>query len=356
MRFIRCRGDAFFSKMEALEGQRTVRVSVVMPVWNAAETLQSAMSSVLVQSLADWELMVVDDGSSDGSGELAERLAEQDQRVKVLRRERRGIVAALQAGCAVARGGYLARMDADDWMAPQRLEKQWRFLEERPEIGLVSCLVDYGGEAVGYAAHVEWLNELRSPEMMAQRRWVEAPVAHPSVMFRRELLERFGGYRDGDFPEDYELWLRWMEQGVKFGKVPEWLLRWNDPPTRLSRTDRRYSVEAFFAMKLGYLARWLQRRLGSGQELWLWGAGRVTRRRFGMLAEQGLRLAGFLDVDPKKSGQVLDGLPVRHFKELPARGKSFILAGVAARGARAQITAYLVERGWREGEDFLLVA
>jgi len=331
-------------------------VSVVMPVRDALASVPAAVGSVLGQSMGDWELVVVDDGSVDGTGEWLEVLANRESRVRVVRTGALGIVSALRTGCEVARGRYVARMDADDVMAVDRLEKQMGLLEARPEVGVVSCLVGYGGEGAGYAAHVDWINGLVEPEAMALRRFVEAPVAHPSVMFRRELLERLGGYREGAFPEDYELWLRWMEGGVRFAKVPEVLLKWNDPPGRLSRTDARYSVEAFFEMKMGYLARWLRGEVGPGREVWLCGAGRVTRRRFGALGDHGVRLAGYVDVDPGKVGRVLDGVPVVGLEALPEREGSFLLAGVGTRGVREALAGWLVERGWVEGRDFLLVA
>jgi hypothetical protein len=210
--------------------------------------------------------------------------------------------------------------------------------------------VRFGGSEPGYAAHVDWINSLTNSDEMSLRRFVEAPVAHPSVMFRRELIAKHGGYRDGPFPEDYELWLRWLEAGVRFGKVDVELLMWNDPPQRLSRTDARYSVEAFYAMKCFYIERWLKAH-AADHELWLWGAGRVTRRRF-----DALPVTGFIDVDAAKRGQHRDGRIVRLADDLPERETSFILAGVGARGAREAIHAHLVERGWIEGHDFLLVA
>lgn len=331
-------------------------VSVVMPVRDALASVPAAVGSVLGQSMGDWELVVVDDGSVDGTGEWLRELARGEERVRVVTMEARGIVAALQMGCEMARGRYVARMDADDVMAVDRLERQVGLLEARPEVGVVSCLVEYGGEGAGYGAHVDWINGLVGSEAMALRRFVEAPVAHPSVMFRRELLEGLGGYREGAFPEDYELWLRWMEAGVRFAKVPEVLLTWNDPPGRLSRTDMRYSVEAFFEMKMGYLAQWLRGEVAPGREVWLCGAGRVTRRRFGALGDHGVRLAGYVDVDPGKVGRVLDGLPVVGLEALPKREGSFLLAGVGTRGVREALAGWLVERGWVEGRDFLLVA
>jgi len=327
-------------------------ISVLMPVRDAQESVVAAVESVLVQSCEDWELVIVDDGSRDATWPLLESLAAEDKRVFLLRQEGRGIVAALQRGCASCRGEFIARMDADDVMDAHRLAMQLDFLVEKPQCGLVSCRVRFGGSAVGYAEHVQWVNSLMTHEAMSLRRFVESPVAHPSVMFRRELLARHGGYREGDFPEDYELWLRWLEAGVRFEKVDAELLTWNDPPQRLSRTDARYSIEAFHTMKCAYVRRWLEQHV-QGRDLWLWGAGRVTRRRFAALADQ---IRGYIDVDEAKRGLRYAGRAVRMADELPQREESFILAGVCARGARENIHAHLTQRGWIEGRDFLLAA
>lgn len=327
-------------------------LSVLMPVRDACETILAAVASVQAQTFAAWELVIVDDGSCDGTTELLERLAQQDQRLVLLRQEARGIAVALNHGLASCQGEFIARMDADDVMEARRLELQRAFLHEQADCGLVSCRVRFGGTEAGYAAHVEWINSLMDHTAMSLRRFVEAPVAHPSVMFRRELIAKHGGYRDGAFPEDYELWLRWLEAGVRFGKVDAELLTWNDPPQRLSRTDARYSVEAFYTMKCRYVRRWLADH-AAGREIWLWGAGRITRRRFDGLSDL---LAGFIDVDASKRGQHRDGRLVRLADDLPDREKSFILAGVGARGARAAITQHLTQRGWIEGRDFLPAA
>lgn len=327
-----------------------------MPVRDAQATLAAAIASVRAQTWADWELVVVDDGSQDGTAEILAALAAADPRISVHRLPPRGIAEALRAGCGACRGEFIARMDADDVMAPTRLAVQRDHLMAHPAVGLVSCRVRFGGTEEGYAAHVDWLNALTTPESMSLRRFVEAPVAHPSVMFRRELLARHGGYRSGEFPEDYELWLRWLEASVKFGKVEAELLTWNDPPQRLSRTDARYSVDAFYQLKCRYLANWLRSNLLPGREVWLWGAGRVTRRRFDALEQEGVPLPGFIDVDEAKRGQHRDGRVVRMADDLPPLAGSFILAGVGARGAREYIERHLVACGWQEGQDFLLVA
>lgn len=334
-------------------------ISIVLPVRNAASTLPVALQSIFAQTCADWELIAIEDGSRDDSPGLLREAAEIEPRCRVVTQPPLGIVEALRRGCAEARGRFIARMDADDWMAPDRLARQLDFLGGHPEIGLVSCLVRHGGDSssqAGYAAHVAWVNSLLTPEQISLRRFVEAPVAHPSVLFRRELLERHDGYASGDFPEDYELWLRWMDAGVSFGKVGAELLTWNDPPGRLSRTEPRYGTEAFYRLKCVWLARWIRQHVAPSRQVWLWGAGRVTRRRFEALEAEGIQLTGFIDVDPDKVRGGRLARPVIGPDQLPEKQLAFILSGVSSRGAREFIAGELNRRGWSEGRDYLLAA
>jgi len=341
------------------------RVTVLMPVRDAARTVGRAINGVRAQTFGDWELLAVDDGSEDETPGILEAAAVTEPRVRVLRRPREGIVAALNAGLSAARGEFFARMDADDEMHPERLAEQVAFLEATAnrDIGVAACLVEHGGDAkaaAGYALHVAWLNSLVAPEEIALNRFVESPLAHPSVMFRRGLVERHGGYRHGPFPEDYELWLRWLDAGVRMAKVPRVLLRWNDPPDRASRTDPRYSPDAFFATKAPWIARWLHRQglAGGARRLLVWGAGRPTRKRADLLAAEGIAIAGYVDIDPRKATAAIGGTgkPVLLADELPAPAETFVLGYVASRGARVLARSTLTGRGYTEGRDFLMCA
>jgi cellulose synthase/poly-beta-1,6-N-acetylglucosamine synthase-like glycosyltransferase len=250
-------------------------------------------------------------------------------------------------------------MDADDECRPERLARQVAQIAAHPEIGVCATQVKFGGDSStnrGYALHVEWTNSLLTPEQIALNRFVESPLAHPSAMFRRQQVEEFGGYRAHAWPEDYELWLRWLDAGVRFAKVPEPLVVWHDPPHRLSRTDPHYATAAFYACKCHYLARWLKRNLSPERPLYLRGAGKITRHRFAALAEYGVRLAGYVDVDVNKIGHRIGGLPVLAPESVPPAPDCFVLGAVGTRGAREFIRDQLRSQGRTEGRDFLMVA
>jgi glycosyltransferase involved in cell wall biosynthesis len=345
------------------------KVSVILPVFNAARYLQTAIKSLLGQTLSDWELVTVEDGSTDGSDVLLQTFADSDQRIRVIHQPHRGIVAALNVGISEARNDLIARMDADDWAYPTRLERQTSFLGSHPEIGLVGSLVEFGGNQnlqTGYALHVNWLNSIVTPDEIALNRFVESPFAHPSILFRRELIARHGGYHQGDFPEDYELILRWLDAGVNMAKICRVLLRWNDPPDRLSRTDLRYRTASFYQTKAFYLARWLMEhgliahRDGSprtdSRPILVWGAGRVTLRRVEFLEAHSVPVAGFIDINLRKHGRRRDGRTVIGPEEIPPPNECFVLGYVAKRGARQLIRDSLGSRGFVEGCDFLLAA
>jgi hypothetical protein len=267
-------------------------------------------------------------------------------------------VAALNAGVICSRAPLIARMDADDISHPRRLELQLDALDRDPETGVVSCGVRFfprSGVGRGFRIYEDWLNSLGTHEAMARERFVEAPVAHPSVMVRRELLEEVGGYRDTGWPEDHDLWLRLFEAGVRFAKLDRPLVFIREHGGRLTRTDPRYSTDSFLRCKARHLA---DGPLRSARSVVVWGAGQTGRRLSRHLDACGVAIDAFVDIDPDKIGRRLHERPVVSPDGLPPllRHDSVVLAAVASRGARDLIRDRLDAMDLVEGVSYWCVA
>lgn len=330
-----------------------------MPCFNASGTVARAIASIQAQTLRNWELIVIDDGSTDGSVEIAAAHSAADPRIRCVRRRHEGVVGASNHGLSLASGALVARMDADDVSLPERLERQAAELASRPALGAVSCLARFAGDgkrAAGYAHHVAWANRCVTPEEIALNRFIDLPLPHPTLMFRRSLIEKAGAYREGDFPEDYEMILRWISHGTAIGKAGEVLFDWHDPPRRLSRSDPRYAMDAFHRCKAPYLTEAIAASGCAGRELWIWGAGRPARKCARPLEEAWKPAAGFIDIDPRKIGRRLQGRPVVAADDLPAAGRAVIVSYVGTRGARDVIRDALTSAGREEGVDFWIAA
>lgn len=330
-------------------------VSVLLPARDAQATLSSALASVAAQSFADHEVVVVDDGSRDSTAAVARGFAERDPRIRLLRTAGLGIVGALNAGLAACRGALVARFDADDLMHRSRLERQVAALAAEPGLAGVGSLVRSFPRASlrdGMRRYEAWQNSLLTPLAVARERFVEAPVVHPSMTLRREVVLAAGGWRDTAWPEDWDLWLRLLEAGASLGKVPAVLHYWRDGAARLTRTHPRYSLEALTRARAHFLARGpLQ-----GREAVLWGAGPVGKALMRALDAEGARVAAFVDIDPRKIGQRVHGRPVHGARGFGRSPGVVLLAAVGAPGAREEIRAEALARGFVEGEDFFACA
>ncbi|MBI9110896.1 glycosyltransferase family 2 protein [Maridesulfovibrio ferrireducens] len=333
------------------------KVSVTMPCYNCEATVGQAIESILGQTFENLELVVVDDGSSDQTAAVLKKYTSLDSRVKPLFLDHQGVVGAANGAIEASQGEYLARMDADDLALPCRIEKQAELLDNNPDVGLAGCRVAFGGDREkcgGYAYYVDWINSLVASDEISLNRFVEFPFANPSIMMRSKLVEEHGSFRDGDFPEDYELVLRWLEAGVQMQKVDEELLVWNDPPQRLSRNHPKYTVDAFYRIKSEYLYRWLKKRNPNHPKVGVIGSARTARKRYSILESLGVETEFFVDVDPRKVGKKIQGRLVIHRNDLPPPGEVFLLSYVASRGARSEVSQFLEARGYVMGKDYLL--
>lgn len=238
-------------RLENLQNGTQYTVSVVMAAYNAASTIGESINSIRSQTLEDWELIVVDDGSTDGTFQLLEQMSS-DSRIKVHRLEANsGKASARNSAIARATGRYVAIFDSDDIFLPRKLEIQVGFLDAHPEVHVVSCQMDY------FSATVEPFRFIKFPERHEEivRRFKRGSIGvpHGFAMVRAECFEKYGVYREGiPGAEDLELLLRYCNNGLVFHTLPETLglyrkhgEDWNQPSFRqrsLMEFQRYYAI------------------------------------------------------------------------------------------------------------------
>ncbi len=233
-----------------------MRLSVMLSVYNDAPFVERAVASILAQTFADFEFIIVNDGSTDRSTEILRRLAQTDRRIILVEQENRGLVASLNRGFAMARGTLVARMDGDDESLPHRFATQLAFFDAHPEYGVVGCQqmnVDVRGHPLRL---IDWYP--RDAETFLAAMESSPVMSHPGAMIARAAFEKVGGYRSlYRHCEDYDLWLR-LSEVTKLCSVDDVLLRYCINPDQVTVQHLLHTV-------IGAAVAWeahLQRRSG----------------------------------------------------------------------------------------------
>ncbi len=336
-------------------------VSIILPYRNASKTIFRCIQSIQLQTLQNWELLAINDQSTDSTEKKIRSQVNDDFRVKHYSTCKPGIVSALNLGVERANSDLLARMDSDDVMHPLRLEKQVDFLGRHPEVGVVAAKVCYktnSGETFGegFEEYVKWSNSVLEEHEISLYRFEESPIVHPSVVFRKMLFKSYGGYRDGAFPEDYELWLRWQSRGVRICKLKDILLDWYDGKNRASRIENRYSKRSFQRAKAKYLKAWLEEQQHHQKKLICWGAGKVAKAQIRILVENNILIEGIYEVDPRKIGNHFLGIPILDVKEFNLQSTEFMLVLTGSRNAKDKIKHFLEVKNLVYGKHYLFFA
>jgi len=326
-----------------------------LPVFNAAETLTGCLRSIRNQVDSDWECVVIDDGSSDRGIEIARAFSAIDARFRLLLRRHRGLVATLVDGLGHCRGRFVARMDADDWMHPDRIGAQCAALEQNPGLAAVGChvrLFPRRDLSDGMRAYECWLNAIDSPRSIRAEAFVECPIAHPTLMIRREILDEHP-YRDCGWAEDYDLVLRLLAAGRELDVVARRLVAWRDGPRRLSRTSEVYSIDRFTACKAQHL---VDSFLADTSEYALWGYGGTGRCLQRALRERGKRPSAILELHPGRIGNSIAGAPVVRPSDWLRAPRQQLVVSVAGARARSEIRTVLDRAGLDDGIDYVCAA
>jgi glycosyltransferase involved in cell wall biosynthesis len=227
--------------------------SVVMPVFNGERFLREAIDSILSQTFSDFELIIINDGSTDGTAAMLDSYARSDPRVRVYHEEHKGQVDSYNRGCGLARGKYIAPMDADDVSVPDRLERQIGFLEKHEKVGLLGGAFE-GIDDQGRRVFLEQL-PLEDESIRAALRSFSFPMCHPAVMMRKQAFDATVGYRAAFLPaEDYDLFYRIIE-GWRVANLPDVVLRKRIHSNQYSVRNLRQSILSLLASHAMSLAK-----------------------------------------------------------------------------------------------------
>ena len=332
-------------------------VHVALPVRGVGPWLDEALSSLLQQSHSHWTARIVldsDPGTDPQTEEVARKWEGNETRIEVLQPGAIGLVRALNLAVLGNEDAPLvARFDGDDVCVPHRFASQVDFLNERPDIDILDSRSIHfrDGEGAelpgGMARYQRWHDGIEDHSDFEREFLVENPVCHPAVMLRRRVLGTAlttsgGPYREGDFPEDYDLWLRLLRSGARFHKLKEPLIRWRDRDDRTSRTDPSYRKEGFFQVKWEYFAATI---LPQKPTTVVWGSRGEGKRWTRALVQAGQPPAAVIDVDPRLVGASRQGIPIVEPSQLDDINPQLVLIAVGAPGARALIEARLTELG-----------
>lgn len=319
-------------------------VSVVFPVGPGVKEAGDALDDLLGQTWENLEILAVLNGCLPEVRE--DFLGRNDERLRVIDLgDEPQLLPALNLAVEKSRGKWLARMDSDDRCHATRIEKQVELLAT---VDVATCEIELvGALGDGMQRYVDWVNELDDP---AKERFVESPVVQPTVMMSKELFLKAGGYLENGFAEDYDLWLRLLGMGARFGRVSEKLYRWHDRTDRLTRSDPRFSQQKMLALKAARIADLPDVR---EKGVAIAGAGPIGKVLARELLSCGIEVHGFFEVSPKRIGSICQGKPIVSDQELGGRWNSAILlSAVGVAGGREKVRAVAESAGYREGENF----
>ena len=285
---------------------------------------------------------------------LLSAFAEKDLRIKIYTNPGQGIVDALQKALANSCGKFISRMDADDLMPPDRLEKMVRALSSSLPKTVVTGLVDYFSDtevSEGYRSYQQWLNEIALTHSHWPHVYRECVVASPNWMMRTSELWEMGGFQGLEYPEDYDLVFRWYQNAFHIQAIPEVTLYWREHPARTSRTSENYSQRKFFQLKL---ERFIRLDLNT-ENLVLWGTGVKARLAAEILHFHQVSFH-WMDLHPEKYPQGIDDHPIVHFHELENLKKPQLLIAVyPPEGEMRALRHYLHQLQLTAGNDYFFL-
>lgn len=335
-------------------------ISVILPFYNASQHLSEAIQSVLLQTFTNFELILINDGSTDESLKIAKTFEKKDKRITILNQNNLGMATALNNGIESSTTNLIARMDGDDICDPNRFQLQFELIQTLPANSLVSSLVtpfSSGKISEGTMRYFYWLNSKITSKNILDGLFKESPLIHPSVLFTKEAFYNAGKYIEYNGPEDYDLWLKMAETGTIFAKVDKVLLNYRIHSNNLSRNDMtHYGREAFRERQYHHLSKMIiSNFFGPNKRFIICGAGKEGRRILNYLSNFNINISNFIDVDPKKIGKKINNVEVLPITQIKKDPDKIYLGATGSWESEEQLVSLFKSRRMNPIDNFLIL-
>lgn len=315
-------------------------ISVLIPFKNTAIYLTECLQSVIDQTETNWEVIAIDDGSTDESHEIVTRFASSDERIQLYKNPNQGLIPALKLAYARSSGNFITRMDSDDIMAKTKLKTMREQLISYGKGHIATGMVKYFSEqgiSPGFLEYETWLNALTQNGNNYSEIYKECVIASPCWMVYRSDFETSGGFNSDFYPEDYDLVFRFYKYGLQCLPSSELLHHWRDYSWRTSRTHDNYTHDKLLLLKLHYF---LELDYCKDKTLVVWGAGHKGKLTAKYLIDQDIDFIWICD-NPKKIGKHIYNQELQPFAELKHLKTPQSIITVANKDAQKEILEHL---------------
>lgn len=315
-------------------------ISILMPVKNEALHLNALLSSIVNQSEKDFELIAVDDHSTDDSFAIIKQFSINDSRIKVFQSPKVGIIPALQYAYSKSLGQYITRQDSDDIMPIDKLENLLKILKSNGEGIVATGKVQYFSDFElkdGFKKYEKWLNSLCDTDSHYDQIFKECTLASSNWLIHRRDFEKIGAFNDSRYPEDYHFLFKAYENKLKIKSSNQVTHLWRDHKDRASRNLEQYKDQKFFSFKLFYF-----KKIYGSSRICLWGAGPTGKKLAKELIAHDIDFH-WVTNNMRKIGKSIYGVNIYDYHTLKDRSDHRLIISVTQRDALATIISYLGE-------------